>query len=486
MIRATNRFFLAGINHMFFHGTCYSPADAEWPGWLFYASTQVNNRNPLWRELPTLFKYIERSQSILQNSRPINDVLIYWPYYDVAASEGRIFNHLGVNKDAGWFKSHPISGLSEQLTKAGYSFDYVSDKQLLNCMYENGEIISEGKTTYQAIVVPETKYIPVETLKQMQHLISAGGKVYFDKQLPESVPGMFNLEEREKQLSEIKVEITEENCVGNPIELLGLNEINGEESISAVGFHYLKMKMNDEDYYMICNTGLEQKDEWVELQSKGKSAVVLNPMNGEISNAEKRGNKVRIQLDPEQLVFLAMTRNKNEASDYLYESSDAMGEMEVGLWKIEFLEGGPEIPANLQTENLVSWTTLGDEETKRFAGTAKYTLEFTSDLKSENAILDLGVIKDCAHVYLNGKDFGAVLGPVFKIKVNNLQQGTNKLEVEVTNVAANRIRDLDISGVNWKKFYDINFVNIDYEPFDASGWKILDAGLLGPVTIVAL
>ncbi|MFW5822772.1 MAG: glycosyl hydrolase, partial [Tangfeifania sp.] len=68
MMRATNRFFLAGINHMFFHGTCYSPEDAEWPGWLFYASTQVNNRNPLWSEMPALFKYIERSQSVLQNS----------------------------------------------------------------------------------------------------------------------------------------------------------------------------------------------------------------------------------------------------------------------------------------------------------------------------------------------------------------------------------------------------------------------------------
>ncbi|MFW6277331.1 MAG: glycosyl hydrolase, partial [Prolixibacteraceae bacterium] len=81
MIRATNRFFLAGINHMFFHGTSYSPEDAEWPGWLFYASSQINNRNPLWRELPALFKYIERSQSVLQNSTPENDLLIYWPYY---------------------------------------------------------------------------------------------------------------------------------------------------------------------------------------------------------------------------------------------------------------------------------------------------------------------------------------------------------------------------------------------------------------------
>ena len=36
-----DRLFAAGINHIFYHGTVYSPADAEWPGWFFYASTQL-------------------------------------------------------------------------------------------------------------------------------------------------------------------------------------------------------------------------------------------------------------------------------------------------------------------------------------------------------------------------------------------------------------------------------------------------------------
>jgi hypothetical protein len=58
--------------------------------------------------------------------------------------------------------------------------------------------------------------------------------------------------------------------------------------------------------------------------------------------------------------------------------------------------------------------------------------------------------------------------------------------VEVTNVAANRIRDLDRRGVRWRIFKDINFVNIDYRPFDASEWPIRGAGLLGPVTITPL
>ena len=72
------------------------------------------------------------------------------------------------------------------------------------------------------------------------------------------------------------------------------------------------------------------------------------------------------------------------------------------------------------------------------------------------------------------------------MKADNLQPGKNQLEVEVTNVAANRIRDLDIRGVEWRHFYDINLVNIDYMPFDASVWEIKDAGLLGPVTLTKL
>ena len=38
--------FVSGVNHVIYHGCCYSPDDAAWPGWLFYASTQMNPRTP--------------------------------------------------------------------------------------------------------------------------------------------------------------------------------------------------------------------------------------------------------------------------------------------------------------------------------------------------------------------------------------------------------------------------------------------------------
>jgi len=62
----------------------------------------------------------------------------------------------------------------------------------------------------------------------------------------------------------------------------------------------------------------------------------------------------------------------------------------------------------------------------------------------------------------------------------------------VTNLSANRIRDLDRRGVPWKKFYNVNFPaklpqNRGADGlFSAAGWEPLDSGLLGPVTLTPL
>ena len=61
----------------------------------------------------------------------------------------------------------------------------------------------------------------------------------------------------------------------------------------------------------------------------------------------------------------------------------------------------------------------------------------------------------------------------------------NVLEVEVTNLGANRLRWNDLNGVDWKYFSDINMVGMDYKKLDASKWKPLPSGLLTPVWVMA-
>jgi len=87
-------------------------------------------------------------------------------------------------------------------------------------------------------------------------------------------------------------------------------------------------------------------------------------------------------------------------------------------------------------------------------------------------------------VKINGQKVGTywLEGQIYSIPSRMLKKN-NILEIEVTNLSANRIIWLDNQKFNWKKFEDINFVNKNYKPFDASSWQINDSGLKGPVRI---
>lgn len=330
--------------------------------------------------------------------------------------------------------------------------------------------------------------MPLDTLRQMKAFIDGGGKVIFDESLPASVPGMFDLANRQRMLDELNQAVSSVSPAGNAIGLLAASKVPYERSLSEKGFHAVRMASEGEPWYMVFNLGRDRLDQWVELGNPARTYLLYDPMSGEISEPARKGHAVRLQLEPERMIFIRCSSKRAAAPPFVYADPAAKPVTIQGEWTLRFTEGGPVRPADVTTSNLASWTSSIDEEAKRFAGTARYTIEFDWTDKPGAAVLDLGVVRDCARVTLNGKPFGSLLGPVFRVRVDNLAAGKNVLEVDVTNVAANRIRDYDIRGVPWKKFRrrGDDFVNIRYEPFDASGWEIRDAGLLGPVTLHVL
>lgn len=81
-----DKFLLAGVNHIFYHGTAYSPQDAMWPGWLFYAAVHFTPANSFWEDFGTINQYVARAQSFLQAGKPSNDILLYFllPIYGLS------------------------------------------------------------------------------------------------------------------------------------------------------------------------------------------------------------------------------------------------------------------------------------------------------------------------------------------------------------------------------------------------------------------
>jgi hypothetical protein len=103
--------------------------------------------------------------------------------------------------------------------------------------------------------------------------------------------------------------------------------------------------------------------------------------------------------------------------------------------------------------------------------------------------LNLGKVNATAEVILNGNKLNTLIGPTFQCQIpSKLLQASNKLDILVSNLMANRIRYMDKKELPWKIFYNTNMParrreNVKNGLFDASDWKPLPSGLSGPVTL---
>jgi hypothetical protein len=118
-------------------------------------------------------------------------------------------------------------------------------------------------------------------------------------------------------------------------------------------------------------------------------------------------------------------------------------------------------------------------------GTALYKTTFRlPETVAAEWELDLGDVRESARVRINGMDAGTIFAIPYTAHVGSyLKAGENTIEIEVTNLPANRIADYDRRGVNWRIFKDINIVNWFYTPMRYDVWDTVPSGLLGPVTL---
>ena len=110
--------------------------------------------------------------------------------------------------------------------------------------------------------------------------------------------------------------------------------------------------------------------------------------------------------------------------------------------KFDSAWGGPQKPVLFQS--LEDWTNRIEPGIKYYSGTAVYEKHFNADpsLSADKPLyLDLGVVNHIARVKLNNKDLGVIWTAPWRVKIPNalLKSKNNKLEIEVTNVWANRL-----------------------------------------------
>lgn len=485
-----DRLLANGINHIFYHGTVYSPEDAPWPGWLFYASTQFNPSNTWWDDFGALNAYVARAQSVLQNGRPDNDVLLYWPFADAIDNPKGLMIQFAVHS-VQWLLESPFGKLAARMHGDGLGFDYISDAQIEATRVEDGLLLTPGGSHYRALVIPAARRMPVATLAHLRDLAKAGAKVIFEK-LPEDVPGLGDLEQRRLQFSELLASPEIAGAVASGDVLVSLKNAGcASEPVAKTGISVIRRANADGYDYFLANLTAHPLESWVALGRPADSAALLDPLTGNAGTTALRARtdgakEVYLQIAPGESLILRTRKQGTWVGLAPWHYLTPAGEVVPvgGMWDIKFLRGGPEIPPPFTTEELESWTAQGGA-VESFGGTARYKIEFTlPQAKADDWVLDLGDVRESARVRLNGEDVATAWSLPFKVRVGAyLKPGQNVLELDVTNLAANRIRDMDRRKVDWKIMREINFVNIRYRPFDASDWELTPSGLLGPVTL---
>ena len=506
---AVDLFFLAGINHVFYHGTCFSPQDEPWPGFLFYAAVEFTPANPFWNDFEGLNSYVARVQSFLQSGRPDNDILIYFPIFDRYADYGRgMLEHFDAISPA--YNGTPFKTGVETMLEKGYTFDYISDLQIINTETVDGMLQTEGNI-YKTLVLPGCKYIPLETFAQILNLANEGAHIILYGKIPENVSGWADFETKNSAYLKMKEGITFKTTVSKGIseavigkgklfmgdDLDALLSYSGirRETMADNGIKFTRRESMTGHNYFILNQSEKPFEGWLPLSVKASSAAIFNPMTYKSGVANSRvkpgsGLEIYTRLLPGESLIIDLYNDIVKGKPYPFYDLLTSPQEISGTWKAEFIEGGPSLPSAKEVSKLTSWTEFGGDDVKSFSGTAGYTISFGKPTgKADSWLLSLGKVRESARVSLNGKEIAVLLGPDFQVIIDKkLLKPVNTLEIKVSNLMANRIAYMDRNNITWKKFYNINMAarlkqNIKNGIFDASAWDPMESGLIGPVTL---
>ena len=504
-----DQMFCSGVNHVYFHGAPYSPKNVAFPGWMFYASINMSPTNSIWQDADSLFSYVSRVQSFLSAGTPDNDFLLYFPIEEIWQRQGGnpylMFDIHRMDQ-----RMPDIKEAVGQIINAGFDVDYISDALIENLSVSQGKLTAQGGAKYEALIVPPLRFMQPSTLKRMLDLAYNGANILFIGSLPSDVPGLSDLETRRAELNALipnlpaKTETTSVTPYGmgqlifSPDfrEALVSTGVKPERMRSDHGLSLIR-RCNEAggNNYFIALLKDQPLDSWITLSKAANSVEIFDPLSGRKGMAQTRVNpdgdmEVRLQLEPGQSILLKTFPNPVFGDKWAYiESKGNPIKIDKG-WSISFPKSEPPIEGVFSTDTLTQWCNLTETSAKINFGTGRYTVNFMiEDLSiGDDWLLDLGDVRESADVRVNGVPAGKVWSVPFTIPIGKyLQEGENTLEIDVTNLQANRIADYERRGVNWRIFKDANINSVTgAREFNFGEWNTIPSGLNSSVSLTPL
>ena len=315
--------------------------------------------------------------------------------------------------------------IGKSLEEQGVSFDIIDEKYVQEAVLTDNGLCGKN-VSYKYVIVPNTSFeLPevIEKLTAVPH---------------ELVPCI----ERSSKFLKTRKQLTDNGCI-----------------------------------YLIVNCDGKTVTESVKINETAK-AYEIDLYTGDIYEAEAslKDGKTNIEISlvaGEGKVILFTNDNINTKDKEKYEFAGNITDFSSFANRRFVID---ETPHNEYYENgeikrgLYVWD-------KKFSGEVTYTCYMPNNLERGDYILDLGEVRYCARVFLNGKKQGEAIFAPFRVKLTDACGG-DKIEIVVANTIAN-----ECAGNPYFDKHDIGDVGPYNEDMQVREKKVPGGGLIGDVKL---
>jgi len=496
--------FASGINEIVYHGTPYKYQTGEYgtEGWSPFSnavmpfinfSSNINESSPFWAETKAINQYITRTQYALRSGKPHSDVLVYFPFNNLAPSQ--VINNPDEIMPYGYFKgieaestapavNNDKSVVSEwyrqlwpvvnKLEALGITWEFVNDASLQQAVAAGDKINIRGNA-YSALVISNAPYIQLPTAQSLsklaQHIniLIAGGA-------PAKQPSFLNYRQNDaatKQLMDgvVKQHTTTSAANINDVAAWAKSlhpavQFNDEYSFTR----QIEREMSDGSrIQFIWNMSDKYQTVSLSVDKSFKGYYFLDAETGGVVGTENSLTGIGTTIKPYSAVIVYLSKNKL-GDEILTPAPDNM----QGAALFMALDSNWTIKAGDAVINKSTLFNLTDNNTFKYAGKTSYKTSFKMGPKDEKNkyYLDMGTVYYTADVYVNGKHAGEKIWVPYQLDISQyLKEGVNNIEVQVSPTNRNAFIGEAVKG------------NPKYVQFKGAEKTLMPAGMLGPVGI---
>ena len=471
-----------GMNRLVWHEFTSSPASTGLPGQEYFAGTHLNPKITWWNAGGAFFTYLNRAQFLMQQGEAVDDVLYF--YGD------NIPNFVRLKNDD---PAHVLPG---------YDYDVTDEDALLHGIKIAGaDLVGPSGVRWHLLALPKTRRVSFAVLELVERYVHGGGSVAGLP--PLSTTGMISTEQQAR-FDAMAAKLWS-SCSSDASHAYGVGHVFCSDdthaalaamkvipdftllpavqvkATSSAGIDYIHRLSDGTDIYFVRNASSTAADVTAGFRIAGKHAAIWDAVTGTTSPIKLEAGGpgqmlAHLHLPAFGSVFVMFNSEFPEGS-----ASAAEREIPLqlkGQWKLSFQPGRGGPPAGLETGELKSWTESSDPAVRFFSGSVTYTatVERPEAGGDDRIAMQFSNVRDIARVRINGVDAGTVWAKPYRIDVGKfLVPGANKIEIEVTNLWANRIIGDLQPGVS----EHITSTNITTYKRSSS---LLPSGLIGPIS----